>query len=72
MPGNARFTDLGMRSQKGSTLYRVVWSAEGQTFFNDVDGVVAVTLEDGSKQAPDHQPIPVTSRPILIEYAGTK
>ena len=58
--------------RKGSTLYRVVWSAEGQTFFNDVDGVVAVTLEDGSKQATDHQPIPVTSRPILIEYAGTK
>ena len=54
--------------QKGTKLFRVVWSASGETTFNDVASVVAVTTMGGSRQAADHQPIAVTSQPLLLEY----
>jgi polysaccharide biosynthesis protein PslG len=58
--------------QKGSKLYRVVWSASGESTFKDVANVVGVTMEGGAQQTADHQPITVTSRPILLEYSRTK
>lgn len=54
--------------QKGSTLYRVVWSASGQTQIKDFDNIVAVTPQGGERQKFAHQPIVVTAQPLLIEY----
>src|ERR1700739_541010 len=36
--------------QKGSTLYRVVWNASGESTFNDVANVVAVTTAGGLRR----------------------
>ena len=58
--------------QKGTNLYRVVWSASSESTLNDVGGVVAVTTLGGLRQAADHQPISVTSQPLLLEYSATK
>jgi hypothetical protein len=58
--------------QKGRVLYRVVWSAAGEAPMKDVDNVVAVTPAGSTSQPFNHQPIIVTSRPILIEYKAKK
>jgi hypothetical protein len=60
--------DLG----KGSRLYRVVWSASGETVYSNVADVVSVTEVGGAKQGTNHQPIPVGSRPILLEIQSRK
>jgi hypothetical protein len=58
--------------QKGSTLYRVVWSASGEISMKDVDNIAFVTSQGGTPQRFAHQPIIVTSRPLLIEYKSQK
>jgi hypothetical protein len=58
--------------QKGSKLYRVVWSTSGESTLKDVANVVGMTMEGAAQQPADHQPITVTSRPILLEYSGTR
>ena len=58
--------------QKGSTLYRVVWSASGEIPMNDVDNIVSVTPEGSTRQRFAHQPILVSSKPLLIEYGTRK
>ena len=55
--------------QKGSTVDRVIWSASGQTTYNNVANLVSVTTGDGSKPPIANRPIVVTSEPILLEYA---
>ncbi len=54
--------------EKGKTQYRVAWSASGEATLRDVGNVVAVTPLGGARQESTHQPIVVTSQPILIEY----
>jgi hypothetical protein len=58
--------------RKGNKLYRVVWSASGESAFSNVAGVASITPLGGSQRAVDHQPITVTSKPLLLEYAETK
>jgi len=50
----------------------VVWSASGESAFSNLAGVASVTPVGGSPRAADHQPITVTSEPLLLEYAETK
>ena len=60
--------DLG----KGSTPYRVVWSASGSQAFSGTTGLVATTEVGGRREEFNRQPITVTSQPILLEYAAAK
>lgn len=53
--------------QKGSTLYRVVWSTAGEVSYQDIADVVSYTPEGGGKRPSDHQPVAVGPRPILFE-----
>jgi hypothetical protein len=55
--------------QKGSTPYRVVWSASGEAVYKEVENAVAITPQGGSRQAFDHQPMTVTIQPVLLEYS---
>jgi hypothetical protein len=54
--------------QKGKVLYRVAWSASGETQFADMDKVATLTEVGGTTRAPDVQPVLVGSRPILFEF----
>jgi hypothetical protein len=58
--------------QKGSKLYRVVWSSTAESTFSNVAGAVSITTLDGSRNAADRKPITVTSQPLLLEYSETK
>lgn len=58
--------------QKGTRLYRVVWSSSGESKFNNVATVASITPLGGSRSAADHHPITVTSQPLLLEYAEAK
>ena len=58
--------------QKGSRLYRVVWSSSAESTFSNVAGAVSITTLDGSRNAADRKPITVTSQPLLLEYSETK
>ncbi len=53
--------------QKGSAVYRVVWSSAGEVPYEDVSDVVSYTQEGGVKRPSDHQPVLVGSRPFLFE-----
>ena len=52
---------------KGSSLYRVLWSASGESRYSNVANVISHTEVGGTMQGPNHQPITVGSRPILLE-----
>lgn len=58
--------------EKGSTPYRVVWSASGTANFTGTTGLVAMTELGGSRQSYQQKPIQVDSRPILLEYSPSK
>lgn len=58
--------------QKGDKLYRVAWSASGETTLPDVNNVVAVTVTGEARQQVAKQPLVITSQPVLIDYGAPK
>jgi hypothetical protein len=58
--------------EKGNAQYRVAWSVSGEATLGDAESVVAVTAVGGTRQESTHQPIVVTSIPILIEYGESR
>jgi hypothetical protein len=58
--------------KKGDKVYRVAWSASGETPLPDPVNVIAVTPVGEARRDSAHQPIAVTSSPILIEYGASK
>jgi len=53
--------------RKGSVLYRIAWSASGETSFPIANTVVALTELGGIKQVPDGRPVLLGSRPVLFQ-----
>jgi hypothetical protein len=57
--------------KKGDKLYRVAWSASGETPLPDASNVAAVTPVGQERQSA-RAPMVVTSQPVLIEYGSSK
>jgi hypothetical protein len=58
--------------QKGNKLFRVIWSASGESTLSDAGNIVAITPIAGTRRGSTHQPIVVTSQPVLIEYGPSR
>jgi hypothetical protein len=58
--------------EKGKTRFVVAWSAAGESTLRDTDKVSALTVVGQERQKFAHQPVVITSQPVLIEFAGGK
>jgi hypothetical protein len=58
--------------EKGDTHYVVAWTASGESTLRDTDKVSALTVVAQERQKFAHQPVVITSQPVLIEYERGK
>lgn len=56
--------------QRQDGLYRVVWSASGQSTYSDVGNVESVTVVGGEPHPAPSQPLTVGSEPVFLKLAA--
>jgi hypothetical protein len=56
--------------RKGTSLFRVAWSASGETPYANAAALASIKEQGGEKHAPAGGQISVGPRPVLLEFKG--